>query len=180
MPATKKEQTAGRIRETALVLFSREGYYHASIRQIASEAGIALGLLYSYYPGKEALLKNLFQFGISRIKEDFLKEGPGKSLSEQTQLVYDLLMRYQSYWRLFHSVRMQKSLADYLGAEIEDISHFFLEHFRHALKKQKAKNPRSEALILWSSLDGLFARQQTMPDLSVEKPLRILAERFAS
>ncbi len=43
------------ILEAACSLFSRQGYHGTSMRQIARQAGIALGGIYNHYPNKEAL-----------------------------------------------------------------------------------------------------------------------------
>jgi len=157
---SRKEITENKNRITALQLFSTEGYYNTSIRQIASQANIALGLLYSHYSGKEALLRELFQDGIAMIRTEFLHESKGKSLEEQILLAYENLRERRVYWRLLHSVRMQKALSDYLAQEIEDINLFFIEHCRTELKNLKIKGPRTEARIIWSGINGVFAKQQ--------------------
>lgn len=179
MTESRKEITAGKIRQTALELFSTEGYYNTSIRQIAQKADIALGLLYSHYTGKEALLRDLFQTGVKRIRDEFIYESAKKTLSEQILLAYNLLQRHHNYWRLLHSVRMQKSLSDYLFQEIEDVNLFFIEHFRSQLKALKIKNSRTEARIIWTCIDGMFGLQQIREDLPSDKILQVLASRYS-
>jgi len=175
---SRKEITANKIRVTALQLFSTEGYYNTSIRQIASQANIALGLLYSHYAGKEALLRELFQDGVSMIRTEYLHESKGKSLEEQMLLAYQILREKRVYWRLLHSVRMQKALSDYLAQEIEDINLFFIEHFRMELKKLKIKGARTEARLIWSCIDGVFAQQQMREEFPAEKTIQTLASRY--
>jgi AcrR family transcriptional regulator len=53
--ASKAELTRRRILTIALDLFRREGFDQATMRRIAEEAGVSLGLAYRYFPSKEAI-----------------------------------------------------------------------------------------------------------------------------
>ncbi|MDR1886863.1 MAG: TetR/AcrR family transcriptional regulator, partial [Prevotellaceae bacterium] len=61
MPRTKEQNEAIRaekrqlIMDAAMQLFAEDGYAHTSIDKIAQKAGIARGLLYSYFENKEDL-----------------------------------------------------------------------------------------------------------------------------
>lgn len=180
MSLSRKEISAQKIRDTALSLFGTEGYYNTSIRQIASKANIALGLLYSHYAGKEALLRDLFQSGVASIQNEFEKRAKGLNLEQQCLLTHQVLHEHAPYWRLLHGIRMQKSLSDYLFQEIEDIQLFFIEHFRKELKKMKVKNARTEARVIWTCIDGIFAEEQIRDEFPAEKTLMALASRYRS
>lgn len=52
---------AALIREAALDLFARQGYHGVAMPVIAQRAGVSIGTLYHYFPGKEALANELFQ-----------------------------------------------------------------------------------------------------------------------
>jgi AcrR family transcriptional regulator len=54
-----KEEIRQRIYSSALKVFYQKGYLSASIKEIASEAVIPAGLIYSYYKNKEALLEDI-------------------------------------------------------------------------------------------------------------------------
>ena len=45
----------------AVRVFSREGYHDARVGDIAKEAGVAYGLVYHYFPSKEAVLEAVFR-----------------------------------------------------------------------------------------------------------------------
>jgi AcrR family transcriptional regulator len=55
----KSERSRAAILETALRLFSKQGYRGTSIREIAEEAGISTGNVYHHFPDKEALFRTL-------------------------------------------------------------------------------------------------------------------------
>lgn len=55
--ATKKsDETRTRILEAALALFRRDGFASTTMRDIAKEAGVALGAAYYYFDSKDALV----------------------------------------------------------------------------------------------------------------------------
>jgi len=55
--ATPKSETTRRhILETALGLFRKRGFDATTMREIAAEAGMALGAAYYYFPSKEAIV----------------------------------------------------------------------------------------------------------------------------
>ncbi len=54
--ATKREQTRENILIAARKCFNAQGYDGASTREIAREAGVAEGTIFSHFPTKEELL----------------------------------------------------------------------------------------------------------------------------
>ena len=55
--------TAGRILEVGLMLFARQGFHGASIRDIGRELGLKPANLYDHFPSKEHLLAELVRLG---------------------------------------------------------------------------------------------------------------------
>ena len=61
-PGTKKsEETRGRILEAALRVFRERGFERATMREIAAEAGVALGAAYYYFESKEAIVMAFYE-----------------------------------------------------------------------------------------------------------------------
>ncbi len=59
----RKERTGerrGQILRAALDVFSRKGFHGATIKEIASTAGLAEGTIYLYFPSKQEVLKGVF------------------------------------------------------------------------------------------------------------------------
>jgi AcrR family transcriptional regulator len=52
----KSEETRGRILEAALSVFRERGFEKATMREIAAEAGVAVGAAYYYFDSKDALV----------------------------------------------------------------------------------------------------------------------------
>ena len=57
----KSDQTRIRILEAALTLFRRLGFEQATMREIAKEAGVALGAAYYYFDSKDAIVMAFYE-----------------------------------------------------------------------------------------------------------------------
>ena len=54
------EATRARLIETAYTLFCRKGFHGTSLRDIADEAGVAVGGIYNHFKDKEAIFEAVF------------------------------------------------------------------------------------------------------------------------
>jgi AcrR family transcriptional regulator len=55
-PSPKSEETRTRILEAALAIFRERGFERATMREIAAQAGMAVGAAYYYFDSKEAIV----------------------------------------------------------------------------------------------------------------------------
>lgn len=62
----RAEETRERILDAAARVFAERGYAHGTTNRIALEAGLSVGSLYQYYPGKDAILVELMDAHIDR------------------------------------------------------------------------------------------------------------------
>jgi AcrR family transcriptional regulator len=58
---TRSEATREQILDTAIGLFRKNGFDETTMREVACEAGVALGLTYHYFPSKEALVMAYYE-----------------------------------------------------------------------------------------------------------------------
>lgn len=58
----KRELTKQKIFKTALGLFREQGFTQTTMRDIAREAGLSLGAAYHYFPSKDALVMEYYQW----------------------------------------------------------------------------------------------------------------------
>jgi len=73
------------IEATARILV-KEGFDNASTNRIAEQAGVSVGSLYQYFPGKEALVAAVIerhQQDILRVARASLPKAPGQSLKQE-------------------------------------------------------------------------------------------------
>jgi AcrR family transcriptional regulator len=79
-----KEQARVKIMEHALKMFSKRGYYHTRMTDIASDMGVSKGAIYEYFQSKEQLfIEAMRHHGDkrARVVRGFLDRGSFKSLS---------------------------------------------------------------------------------------------------
>ncbi|HEY3938812.1 MAG TPA: TetR family transcriptional regulator [Bryobacteraceae bacterium] len=61
MPTKKSEETRLRILTAALAIFRERGFEQATMREIASQGGVALGAAYYYFQSKEAIVMAFYE-----------------------------------------------------------------------------------------------------------------------
>src|SRR5262245_59477337 len=62
-----------RLYGTAIRMISERGYEATTLREIAKEAGVSVGLLYRYFPSKQAVIIALYD----ELSKDFVRETGG-------------------------------------------------------------------------------------------------------
>ena len=78
---SKGERTSQAIIEAAYRLFVDQGYHATSMRQIAQEAGVALGGIYNHFSGKEDIYDQviLYKHPYRRVLQ-ILQNSPGEDV----------------------------------------------------------------------------------------------------
>jgi AcrR family transcriptional regulator len=150
--------TRTRILDGALKAFGKLGFDGASVRQIAAEAGVAQGLLYSHFSGKEDVLKAIFDRSMDDVRESFLAAAGDDSRPPLERLIrssFGILRRNIGFWRLTYGIRMQASVLKALGPELESWTKDILKTLEAHFRATGSERPALEAAILFASIDGI-------------------------
>jgi len=155
-----RDATRTRILDGALRAFARNGYEGASVRLIAAESEVALGLLYSHFTGKEDLLRSIFARSMDDVRESFQAAGPGADadappLALLIRSAFAILRRNLAFWKLTYGVRMQESVLKALGPELEAWTGQILATLEAHFRTAGASQPQLEAAILFAAIDGI-------------------------
>src|SRR3954471_9503625 len=59
-PTAQGLETRRRLYETAINLIAARGWQETTLRDVAAEAGVSVGLLYRYFPSKQAIVLALY------------------------------------------------------------------------------------------------------------------------
>ncbi|RDV14789.1 TetR/AcrR family transcriptional regulator [Pontibacter diazotrophicus] len=154
----KREKSKKILVETALSLFSENGYEATSIRQIASEAGVSLGLMYNYFSSKEELLLEIFRLGYKDIQHSFAKSGKPEGTSALKQHILQtvqLLKEKKHFWRLLHSLRFQRNIMAPVALEVQEQINYVEAQLKDNLMEAGVHAPDLEAKLLFASIDGM-------------------------
>ncbi len=109
-------------------VFARKGYHTSRVGDIASEAGIAHGLLYHYFSSKEEVLQTVFRENWSELVETFHRiESSEESALAQLQGIAKVLLRS---WRndpdLVRVMVREVARSPQLGSQVDEIREGFL------------------------------------------------------
>jgi AcrR family transcriptional regulator len=100
-PSNKAEVTERKILDAALEMFRTKGFEEATMREIASAAGVATGAAYYYYPSKDAIVLAFYQRSClemqPRIEEAMAAEAGG--LEDRLRTLINVKLEYFSPYR---------------------------------------------------------------------------------
>jgi TetR/AcrR family transcriptional regulator, fatty acid metabolism regulator protein len=134
------------ILDAAVRVFARKGYHASRVGDIASEAGVAHGLLYHYFDSKEQLLETIFREtwtelvgALERVEEEVRPTG------EQLRQVAAILLRS---WRrdpdLVRVLVREIARSPQLGARVAEIGKAFAAIERMIERGQRDGELRSD------------------------------------
>jgi AcrR family transcriptional regulator len=96
MPArSKSDETRARILSAAIDLFRRNGFAQTTMRDIAAEAGVALGAAYYYFDSKDAIVLAFYDQAQQDL-EPLLEQAVGstRDLGKRLHALLDVKLRY--------------------------------------------------------------------------------------
>jgi AcrR family transcriptional regulator len=85
-PASRANNRAGVLRDTAAELFAGNGYHETTMRDIAKRAGMLPGSIYYHFPSKEDLLAAIYEEGVSRLLARIDAADPGQTAPPWSRL----------------------------------------------------------------------------------------------
>lgn len=150
----KSDQTRNRIFEAALALFRKRGFGEATMREIAKEAGVALGAAYYYFDSKDAIVMAFYeraQEDLGPLLEGALSQAVG--LKERLGAVINVKFQY---------FEPNRNLLGALSTHIDP---------RHALSpfSKHTRSIREKDIgFMTRALDG--SKVRVAPDLQVHLP----------
>lgn len=180
-----KENRRSEILEAALKVFAEYGYNGATISMIADKASISKGLLYNYFESKEILLDNLLRFGLEKAA-DFMKSADipkpidKKSFASGLKAMMQIFGTGNDFWRLYCMLILQKNMAEKFEKEAGSFLRQYLSVYAAYFKKKGSANPKAEAMLLGTILDGVMFDMMVMPhEYPLDDVLEIIIKKFA-
>lgn len=155
----QREETRAKLLNSAMTLFAQRGYSETSVKMIAQHAGVAQGLLYNYFDGKEGLLVALFEQSLAQVRESFAAAedpaDPRPSIERLIRASFAIVRENLRFWQLSYGVRNQVAVIAGLGEQL----HTWTDSIRRTLegyfKAAGAEQPEIEAAILFAVIDGI-------------------------
>ena len=150
---------------TARVLV-RDGYDALSTNRVAQEAGVSVGSLYQYFPGKEALVAAVMEQYASRMQENIagrMQNAPPAATAEEvaTEMIRAMLVAQQAEPRLHRALVEQ---VPRIGA-LRRLHELFMNYERlveawleENSDRIEVKDAKMAAFVLVAAVEGLVNR----------------------
>lgn len=180
------ERRAGLLRG-ALAEFTERGFHGASTRSIATAAGISSGLLFHYFPSKEAVYEELLALGAAEFtptpaEEEAALAHPASFLRGLVERVLGLLRdtpRSSLMFTFMARAERQPGVsarADELLAG-GDVFRVLVPVIEAGQRRGEIRpgDPRALALAFWSALQGLAEAVGVTPDAPLPEADWLLA-----
>lgn len=176
----------------AINQFSLKGYYSTRICDIAQAADISQGLLYYYYPSKEAIYIDLVDDSLERINETarYVRE-MNKPYGERIMYALRILFktieasaRFRQTCRMIAQTVYQADISQEAQAQLDkkrDIAYRIMaEIFRKGQQEGSVVegDPMELSILFWTSVNGLSIYYATR-DIAANLPdYRLVAPMF--
>ncbi len=127
------------ILRAAITVFARKGYHASKVSEIATEAGVAYGLVYHYFGSKEALLETIFQRTWRRMLEAVeAVEAAGGTAQEQIAGVAEIVLgAWEADPELIGVLVREVARGPQLQQEVDEIGHAFAALERIVVRGQE-------------------------------------------
>jgi AcrR family transcriptional regulator len=146
-PTPRAEDTRRKIYEAAMELFREKGFEQTTMRDVAANAGVALGGAYYYFSSKEAIVLNFYQEMQEGSHEEILAAiAAEKKLKDRLRCVLEKRFALLAPNRKFcdalfrHAPDSQDPLSPF-SEETRPIRERAIEHFRIAVEGGDVKIP---------------------------------------
>ncbi|MCW2926306.1 MAG: TetR/AcrR family transcriptional regulator [Thermoleophilia bacterium] len=153
-----------RIREAAVTVFAAKGYHDARVSDIAKEAGVAHGLVYHYFAGKENLLQDVFRRTWLHIEQGLrtIEKGGGSAADQLADIVRLLLGSYRMSPDLVRVVVLEVTRSGHLRAQVDEIAEAFRIIERIITTGQERGELRDDiparlvSFVFWGAVDEVL------------------------
>ncbi|MCE5273348.1 TetR/AcrR family transcriptional regulator [bacterium] len=179
---SRKEREKDRMRreilEAAEAVFSTHGFHNTTISMIAAAAGLSVGSIYNFFPGKEALFYSIIEKsaseGLEALREaaDAIDSPVEKLRTVITQKVNYFIAHYD-FFKIFIGVtsasyRPQIERDNPVLIQYHDYIDWLEATFRWAMEQGCVKpcDPRLLAISLEGLTDGLIEHWEWLKDTS--------------
>ena len=164
MRSTAAEEKRRVILDAAVRVFAHKGFHTSRVGDIASEAGVAHGLLYHYFSSKDEVLETIFRENWSVLVERIhAVEDSGEPAREQLRHVAAILLRT---WRhqpdvvrvVVREIARSPDIQERIGELVKPIDSIrrIIEQGQASGEFRAELNPRLAAVMFYGAVDEIL------------------------
>ena len=157
------------IMDTALELFSENGFHATSMRQVAQKAGISKGLTYNYFSSKQEILDTIVKTGFDSVYAHFdlnhdgvLTEDEFRHFIRQT---LNMVFKNRIFWKLFLSLMLKEGQAESALEKYSKTNNDIVLILKRFIISRGANNIDECLMAVSCTLKGAFLITVTSPDI---------------
>jgi AcrR family transcriptional regulator len=176
--AALRAATSERLLMGAMACFAEYGYSAVTVREIATRAGLSVGVLYQHYPNKDALLLAAFERSMVQVRGTFAAAAANNTSGPLATLVRSAaatVREHLAFWQLGYAARHQPEITRALGPALTGWTDEIISVLSTLLRTAGAEEPEIDALALFAQIDGMCVHFALAPDTY---PLDAVAERI--
>ena len=183
-----REKSRATIIASALEEFGEKGFSDGTTAAIAARAGVSKGLVFNYFPTKEALLEALVEKCLTEVLDFWDAERwdrpPLEQLRQWIETALDQVMKRPSFYRLYFSLALQPGGSAPVNQALLKLKPRLEEHLARARSIFVAlgsADPGADARLLQCTINGLAQVILTGPGFTQKDglvPVQALRERL--
>jgi AcrR family transcriptional regulator len=157
--AVLRKKSRERILRAAVRLCSRRGFHRTSVRAIADEAQVALGLMYALFASKEAVLVTLMDASVQDVTQtiEAAEQEPTAEgfVARLLRSAIALLAAHRDAWHLSSALRHQPAVLASRAGSRRHCAAATPPWLAQALADRRGANPEIETAVLCALVDGI-------------------------
>ncbi len=162
---TKGERTRAKLKEAALALLARDGYFDLKVTDVCSEAGVASGTFYIYFEDKAALVSEVI---VERIRRNALEALSGPAADDPFLSILNANRRYIGLWAEQASLMLALGQAMEVLPAVRDAWASANAEVAKAIAASVAKRAPTSKRALRARLFGAYAMQAMLDGLLLD------------
>jgi AcrR family transcriptional regulator len=158
----RAKATVEAIMTAAAHILVRQGYNAASTNRIAEKAGVSIGSLYQYFPGKDAIVAALLERHVRQMLdtlEDGLARSTSGSLRERTRAMVRTMLDAHAVEPELHRVFMEEMPRFGHLRQVVEMERQFEEVARRGMEQDRAvlrpRNLELAAFVIVQAVEAL-------------------------
>lgn len=164
-PGGKSAETRRQIYETALRLFQKKGFEETTMREIAKEAGVALGGAYYYFQSKDEVVMEFYRNSQAAAVAglDIILKEEKRLGARVIRMTEERLALFRPYKKLMWVLARNAVLPDHplspFGADTAQIRDEAIQLFERCIADAKPSAPKLAAslpMLLWLYQMGII------------------------
>lgn len=175
LPPDKQEK----VLDAALAEFADHGYHQASLNRLVSQAGIAKGSLYQYFPNKEGVFHYVFQYALGlvrdtlvRVKEESREDDLFTRLEKSLKAGTRFVRQHPRIFSLYLKIQFERNIP-YREEFLALVRRYATEYFESLVRRAKFRGElrpglsEAAALFLLDAVFDRFLQAMAVPALDV-------------